>query len=107
MMKRLRRYASYYVVLLMVLAALGANNQRLHREQWQMIDQKKTLQLELSTLHAQEAAYFGAPAVRVWALARGMIAAPEGASAGFIFAEAAPAVELFTPVNELEIVTVW
>jgi hypothetical protein len=106
-MKRLRRYAIYYVVLLLVLAAIGANNQRLHQQQWRMIDEKDVLLLELSELRAARAQFFGAPAVRNWALVRGMISAPEGASRQLVVAKAAPDVYVLIPQNELEISTRW
>lgn len=106
-MKRLRRYAMYYVVLLLVLAAMGANNQRLHSQQWRMIDEKEVLLLELSELRAAHGQHFGAPAVRDWAIARGMIAAPEGASRQLVFARPAPELVVPTPQNELEISTHW
>lgn len=106
-MKRLRRYGIYYVVLLLVLAAIGANNQQLHRQQWRMIDEKEVLLLELSELRAAHAQHFSAPAVRNWALTRGMIAAPEGARRQIVFARPAPEVAVPIPQNELVISTRW
>jgi hypothetical protein len=106
-MKRLRRYGIYYVVLLLVLAAIGANNQQLHQQQWRMIDEKEVLLLELSELRSVHAQYFSAPAVRNWALARGMIAAPEGARRQTVLAQPAPEVVVPTPQNELIISTRW
>jgi hypothetical protein len=105
MSPRVQRLFLLYLGLLVVLAALGATNQQLYRQQATLMTQKAALQVTLSDLRRATAEVTGALAVREWAHARGMIAVPNAKEAY----DVAPVPPPEIPILEygLEVRTVW
>lgn len=66
-----------YLASLLVLAVLGAQNQLRTDYQEGLMSRKELLNTNLRTLRRDAAQISGALAVREWAHAQGMVAAPE------------------------------
>ncbi len=100
-----QRLLALYLACLIALAALGAHNQLNYLQHEALLGQKASLQLQLSGLRQEAAGVTGALAVRRWALARGMVPAPEALNIREIAASPAPT----TPVSQgrLELYTLW
>lgn len=72
-----RRLLALYLATLIALAALGAHNQFRSSYQSSLLQQRSTLRLQLHSLRRDAARVTGALAVRSWAAAHQMVAAPE------------------------------
>lgn len=105
MTKRTSRLMLVYIALVLALAALGAHNQTLYRQQWRLIDLKQQRQALAADLRAQAATVQGPLAVRHWALSRGMVAVPQGREALEVLPVAPP--ERPPAKGGLEIRTIW
>lgn len=106
MTRRASRAIPIYLALLLALAALGGNNQRLLGRELQLMDEREASRREIVTLRADAAAVQGPLAVAHWAQERGMVPAPEIATVEHIMPLPAP--ELPLPIETgLEVRTVW
>jgi hypothetical protein len=96
-----------YMVLLLLLAGIGATSQLRYRTQAQLLDAKEQAIIELVTARAAAAAVNGPLAITTWARQAGMVPAPDApqldAVAPGIPAPNAP----IPPSGSLEVVTVW
>lgn len=100
-----QRLLALYLACLLALAALGARNQLRYNYHESLLQQKESLQAQLSALRQNAAGISGALAVRSWALERGMVAAPEALNQSDV--EAAPAPVTLLPQGKLELYTLW
>lgn len=100
-----RQLLGLYLSALLALAWLGAQNQRGYERHETLLGQKEALQTQLQGLRHEAAGVTGALEVRRWALARGMIAAPEALNIYTTAPTAAPVTPL--PEGELELYTLW
>lgn len=100
-----QRLFMLYLALLLALAALGAHNQVRRSLHADLLSDKAALQTQLSSLRRSAAEVSGALAIRSWAHARGMVAAPEVQNVSEVAPSAPPAV--VQPVTGLEVYTVW
>lgn len=100
-----QRLLALYLASLLALAALGAHNQLRYSYHEALLQQKETLQAQLSGLRQEAAGISGALAIRSWAINRGMVAAPEALNISDV--EAAPAATSPLPQGELELYTLW
>lgn len=99
------RIVFIYLILIALLAAVGAMNQAKFRTQWQLIDRKESLQLEVAALRIQAATITGPLAVQRWAADNGMVAASESREPRYVHPMPAPHMTLTQPT--LEIQTIW
>lgn len=100
-----RRLFFLYLALLLALAALGAHNQGRRGLHAGLIADKAALQLQLGSLRSNAAEVTGALAIRSFAHARGMVAAPEVGSVTEVFPISPP--EFTAPESGLEVRTLW
>ncbi len=100
-----RRLLALYLSALLALAYLGVQNQRGYHQNEYLLQQKRTLQGQLQGLRREAAGVSGTLAVRHWALAHGMVAAPEALNIREVKGAAAP--EAALPYGELEVYTLW
>ncbi len=100
-----RNLLALYLSALLVLAYLGVQNQRGYYQHEYLLQQKRTLQAQLQGLRRDAASVNGTLAVRNWALARGMVPAPEALNIREVNPAPAPTVVL--PQGELEVYTLW
>lgn len=100
-----RNLLALYLSALLTLAYLGVQNQRGYIQHESLLQQKRALQAQLEELRRDAASVSGALAVRNWALARGMVPAPEALNIREV--EPAPAPEVTLPHGELEVYTLW
>lgn len=94
-----------YLALLLLLALLGGNNQRLLHEQDRLIDRKAQLATTVASLRLEASDVAGAGSVAAWARAAGLVPVPEGATAVLAARDRATLPQL--PVPSLEVRTVW
>lgn len=94
-----------YLLLLLLLATLGATNQRHYVKQLQLLDAKEQLLTQLADTRRRAAQVNGPTAVATWATRNGMVPSPEVRDAVLVAPAAAPHPEL--PLPSLEIRTVW
>lgn len=100
-----RRALPIYLVLLLVLAALGgANQDRLSRE-LALMDAREAARLEIVELRARAASVEGPLAVSRWAQENGMVPAPEVDA--LVHVMPIPAPTLADARSHLEVRTVW
>lgn len=102
---RLRRAVPIYLGLLLVLAFLGATNQRLLARELDLMNERERARRELVELRAEAAAVQGPLAVSRWAQERGMVPAPEVEGTEHVMPSPAP--ELPEAREGLEVRTVW
>lgn len=76
--QRFRSAPLLLIALLLVLAALGVQNQRTFSQHVRLIDRKAGLHTLLADLRSQAAGISGPLAVGAWAREQGMIPAPQG-----------------------------
>ena len=100
-----RNLLALYLSALLALAYLGVQNQRDYHQHEYLLQQKRTLQAQLQVLRRDAASVSGTLAVRNWALARGMVPAPEALNIREVKPALAPSVAL--PHGELEVYTLW
>lgn len=100
-----QRLLALYLVSLLALAALGAHNQLRYKHHDSLLTQKQVLEARLSTLRRETNGITGALAVRNWALAQGMVPAPEALNHRHVSARPAPETPL--PQGKLEMYTLW
>lgn len=100
-----QRLLALYLASLLALAALGAHNQLRFEHHEALLDQKQVLEVRLSALRRDTNGITGALAVRNWALAQGMVPAPEALNHRYVSARPAPEPPL--PQGELEMYTLW
>lgn len=106
MTRRASRAIPIYLALLLALAALGGNNQRLLGRELRLMDEREATRHEIVTLRAEAATVQGPLAVAHWAQERGMVPAPEIATVEHIMPLPAP--ELPPAIETgLEVRTVW
>jgi len=101
----LRLAVPAYLVLLLVLALLGATNQRLYRSQLQLMADKESLTTEVADSRRRAAAVNGPTAVANWAAVSGMVPVPEALDSVLVAPDDVHLEPLPTP--SLEIRTVW
>lgn len=101
----LRLAVPAYVLLLLLLAALGAANQGMLRSQVQLMDEKEALVTAIADTRRQAALVNGPTAIANWAALQGMVPIPEAADAVLVAPEEVTLPPLPTP--SLEIRTVW
>ena len=94
-----------YLALLLALAAMGAHNQARRSLHAQLIADKGALEFQLGSLRKSAAEVTGALAIRSFAHAQGMIAAPEAFSVTEVAPTPAP--EFTSPETGLEVRTLW
>ena len=94
-----------YLVLLTVLAIMGATNQGLLNRQVDLIDQKTELSASVARARLAANAISGPHAVARWAVAAGLVPVPEGGLAVLAAADSPTLPTLPTP--SLEVSTVW
>lgn len=99
------RAVPVYVTLLLILALIGAYNQRLYLRQLALMDQKEALIVRLTDLRSGAAQVSGPLAITSWARNQGMIPAPEGARVVRIAAQPPPVAP--SPPSGLELTTRW
>jgi len=102
---RLERLVPLYVIALIVLAVLGANNQARFNHQWDLLDRKALLQEEITILRQQAATISGPLAVANWARENGMVPAPEVEETRHVLYDTPPARQ--TPATGLTVRTAW
>lgn len=100
-----QRLFMLYLALLLALAALGAHNQVRQRLHADLLDDKAALQTQLSSLRRSAAEVTGALAIRSWAHARGMVAAPEVQNVTEVDPASPPIAA--QAATGLEVYTVW
>ncbi len=88
--RMLLRAVPAYLVLALVLAALGAQNQRLLAEELALIDERERIRREGIALRAEATAVQGPLAVARWAQEHGMVPAPEAETSEHVLALPAP-----------------
>ncbi len=101
----LRLAVPAYLVLLLLLAALGSTNQRLYRSQLQLMDLKESLTSEVAATRRRAAAVQGPTAVANWAAVSGMVPVPEALDSVLVAPDDIYLEPLPTP--SLEIRTLW
>ena len=101
----LRLAVPAYLLLLLLLAALGATNQRLYRTQLQLMEAKEELTSEVADTRRRAAAVNGPTAVANWAAISGMVPVPEALDSVLVAPDDVFLEPLPTP--SLEIRTVW
>ncbi|HRP47623.1 MAG TPA: hypothetical protein PLT07_08750 [Trueperaceae bacterium] len=94
-----------YLVLLMVLAVMGAANQGLINHQVDLIDQKTELSAAVARARLTANAIVGPQAVATWAHAAGLVPVPEGGLAVLAAADSPTLPPL--PAPSLEVSTIW
>ena len=94
-----------YVLLLLVAAALGSNNQGLLRRQAQLRDEKGQLLTAIADTRRQAAHVNGPTAIANWAALQGMVPVPEALNSVLVAPDEVALSPLPTP--SLEIRTVW
>lgn len=105
MNRHLQRAVPAYLVLLLILAALGAHNQaRLDRE-LALMEAREIARTEIVELRARAAAIQGPLAVSSWAQDHGMVPAPEIETLRHVMPFPAPEPE--RDETGLEVRTVW
>ena len=102
----LLRAVPAYLVLALVLAALGAENQRLLAEELALIEERERARREGVLLRAEATAVNGPLAVARWAQDRGMVPAPEADTSEHVLALPAPD-PAPDPGEGVEVRTVW
>ena len=100
-----RRIVAWYLLLLLLLAALGGANQLRFRTQVALMDEKQDALAEVVELRAEAARVQGPRAVTSWAERQGMIPAPENERIENVAPMRAP--RLAHPETGLEVRTVW
>ncbi len=101
----LRLAVPAYLALLLLLAALGANNQGIYRTQLRLMDEKQEMTSALAETRRRAALVAGPTAVATWAAERGMVPVPEARDTVLVAPEPVSLEALPTP--SLEIRTVW
>lgn len=100
------RYAlPVYLLLLLLLAFLGATNQGLYREQGRLIERREALDAELGAARRAAATVIGPLAIADWAKAKLLVPFPEGGEAVLVAPETVELPQLPSP--SLEIRTTW
>lgn len=94
-----------YVLLLLVVAAMGMANQRDFALQRSLLNRKADLLEDVALARSAAAVVDGALAVATWARTQGMVPVPEGGPSMLVAPVPAPTDAL--PVPSLEIRTVW
>lgn len=105
-----QRLLVLYLATLLALAALGAHNQLRSSYQENLSKRQQALNLQLTELRRDAAQITGALAVRSWATASGMVAAPEALNISDVQAAPAPQTDaaLVVNLNEgVEVETLW
>jgi len=95
-----------YLVLLLLLALMGAGNQALLHRQSDLMDLKTELTAGVARARHDASAVQGPAAVAAWARAAGLVPVPEGGAAVLVARDpVAPLPPLPTP--SLEVRTAW
>lgn len=102
-----QRLTLLYVLVLLLLASVGAAAQTTYRQQARLLVQKEQAIVRLANARAEAARVNGPLAVGRWAREAGMVPAPDAnrveAVAGGLFAPQPP----LHPIPWVEVVTVW
>lgn len=101
----LRLAVPAYLLLLLLLATLGATNQRLYKSQLQLMAAKETLTTEVADARRRAAAVEGPTAVANWAAVTGMVPVPEAMDSVLVAPDQVDLEPLPSP--SLEIRTLW
>lgn len=101
----LRLAVPAYLLLLLLLAALGSTNQRLYRSQLRLMDAKETLTTEVADARRRAATINGPTAVANWAAISGMVPVPEALDSVLVAQDSILLEPLSSP--SLEIRTLW
>ncbi|MEX2501420.1 MAG: hypothetical protein WD336_03505 [Trueperaceae bacterium] len=102
----LTRALPVYLVLLLVLAAIGAQNQTLLHEEVALIEERERTRRSVVLLRAEAASVQGPLAVAGWAQEQGMVPAPEADAIEHVLALPGP--EPTPPSGSgVEVRTVW
>lgn len=102
-----RTVAFVYIVLLLVLAGLGAMSQQRYRHQARLLEAKEEALVDLAARRAEAGAVNGPLAITTWARTSGMVPAPEAPlTAGVAPGLPAPTAPALLPPT-LEVMTVW
>lgn len=107
MSRQLQRLIVFYMSLVVLLAAIGAHNQQLHRQHSMLLMDKEALQNQLSDLRVNAAQITGPLAIRNWARAQGMVATPEGGQTVLVAPLSAPNIDVSDNAPVLELQTLW
>jgi hypothetical protein len=102
-----KRLVLAYVVLTLVLAALGAHGQTRYRHHTQLLDDKDAALMELAERRAMAAAVNGPLAITLWARGAGMVPAPEAPDVLQVAPSPVPPPSARIVAPHLEIRTVW
>lgn len=103
-----QRLLALYLGALIALAALGAHNQRRIVYQEALLREQRELSSQLITLRTEAAGVTGTLAVQSWALAQGMVAAPEALNIADIAPQTAPRLASPSRVQtSVEVQTLW
>ncbi len=101
----LRLAVPAYLLLLLLLATLGATNQRLYRSQLQLMAAKESLTTEVADARRRASQVNGATAVANWAAISGMVPVPEALDSVLVAPDHVYLEQLPSP--SLEIRTLW
>lgn len=101
----LRLAVPAYLLLLLLLAALGTTNQNLNRTQLRLMAEKEELLSEVADTRRRAALVNGPTAVADWAAISGMVPVPEALDSVLVAPDDVTLEPLPTP--SLEIRTVW
>lgn len=94
-----------FLALLLSVALLGVVNQRLYKDQLDLMSRKQQLLANVAVARPHAAVVNGPLAVAAWAAANGMVPIPEARRARLIAPSPAP---VFTdPLPSLELRTIW
>jgi len=99
--------AGAYIVLLLLLAGLGAASQLHYRTQARLLEAKEGAIVELVGARAAAAAVNGPLAVTTWARQAGMVPAPDAPQVEAVAPGLAAPRAPVPPSPALEVVTVW
>lgn len=102
-----RTSAATYVVLLLLLAGLGAVSQLRYREQARLLLAKEQAIVDLAAARSAAASVNGPLAVNAWARSAGMVPAPDAPRLEAVAGGLLPPAPPVHPTPWLEVVTVW
>ncbi len=103
-----RRLLLLYIAALLVLALLGAHNQRRLDVQISLDEHKSHLQTRLVALRREAAQVTGVLAVRAWADAHQMVASPDALNIADVKAGTEPDLAAVAPSpSGVEVQTLW
>jgi hypothetical protein len=102
-----KRLVLTYVLLTLVLAALGSHGQTRYRHHARLLDHKEEALVTLAGRRAEAAAVNGPLSIARWARASGMVPAPEAPDVMQVAPSPVPPPEARHLPSLMEIRTVW